>query len=215
MTNSSTEANVDWRLPAGKPDWLFGTGATRTERWVVWLGTAAAVAVLAATAAAQDAAWSWWQWALVLALTMDVAGGVPANSLATAKRLYHSPAPACQPLRRRLLRHHTSFSALHLHPFLVALVLPDASLRWAATWYLIALAGTVAVVRAPLYLHRPIAAAWTTAAVIAAPLVAAPVGLGWLGPVLVLKLVAAHAVREEPYRPQLTPASALTGQAHS
>jgi hypothetical protein len=40
-----------------------------------------------------------------------------------------------------------------------------------------------------------------TVGVIAAPLVAAPAGLTWFSPVLVLELVAAHAVREEPYRP--------------
>ena len=63
------------------------------------------------------------------------------------------------------------------------------------------LGGTVAVVAAPLYLRRPLAAAITTVAFIGAPLVDAPGALAWLGPVLVLKLVAAHAVREEPYRP--------------
>ena len=45
------------------------------------------------------------------------------------------------------------------------------------------------------------ALAIATVALISAPLVDAPDGLAWLGPVLVLKLVAAHAVREEPYRP--------------
>lgn len=137
---------------------------------------------------------------------MDVAGGVPANSLATAKRFYHSRVPSHLPVTQRLLRSHVGFSAVHLHPFAVV-VLPDASLRWAAAWYVVALFGTVAVVRAPLYLRRPVAAAWTTAAVIGAPLVAAPTGLAWLGPILVLKLVAAHAVREEPYRPELVPAA--------
>jgi hypothetical protein len=206
MTNLPPGTHVDWTLPPGEPDWLLGTGADHAERWVVWAGTAVAVAALVTAAAGQDPAWQWWQWALVLALTMDVAGGVPANSLATAKRFYHSSAPQDLPMIQRVLLSHIGFSAAHLHPFAVTLALPDASLRWAAAWYVVALMGTVAVVRVPLYLRRPVAAAWTTAAVIGAPLVAAPVGLAWLGPILVLKLVAAHAVREEPYRPAPVPA---------
>ncbi len=51
-------------------------------------------------------------------------------------------------------------------------------------------------------LRRPLAVAIATVVLISAPPVDAPDGLAWLDPVLVLKLVAAHAVREEPYRPE-------------
>lgn len=168
----------------------------------MWVATVVSVGAALAVAAAQGVDWSWWQWALVLVLTADVAGGVPANSLGTAKRLYHSPAPPGSPLRGRVLRNPVGFAALHFHPFLVAAAFADATWMWATAWYALALGGTVAVVAVPLYLRRPLAAALVTVALIAAPLLTAPKGLVWLGPVLVLKLVAAHAVREEPYRPE-------------
>lgn len=201
MTNSCQGARIDWTVPAGRPDWLLGAGAVRAERRTVWGASAVAAGAAVAVAAAQDVTWSWWQWSLVLVLTLDVAGGVVANALGSAKRFYHSPVPRGLPLPQRVVRDHVGFAALHVHPFVVAALLPDASWPWAAAWYLASLAGTVAVVRAPLYLRRPLAAAVVTVAVVAAPLVDAPAGLAWLGPVLVLKLVASHGVREEPYRP--------------
>ncbi|MBM7807497.1 hypothetical protein JOD57_003334 [Geodermatophilus bullaregiensis] len=201
MSERGDVAVVDWVVPAGRPDWLLGTGAVRAERWSVWAAAGLATGAVVGVAVVQDVPWQWWQWLVVLALTVDVAGGVPANALGTAKRLYHSPAPADLPPVRRFLRSPTGFSALHLHPFAVAALLPGASWTWALAWYLLCLAGTVLVVRAPLYLRRPLAAAVVTVALTGAPLVAAPAGLGWFGPLLVVKLVAAHAVREEPYRP--------------
>ncbi len=200
MTNFC-QAEIDWEVPDGSPDWLLGTGAVPRERRLVGTATVAPPAGVAAVAAAQEVAWSWWQWTLVLVLTVDVAGGVVANALGSAKRLYHSPVPPGLSLPQRVLRSHVGFAAVHVQPFVLAVLLPGATLGWAAAWYGGCLAGTAAVVRAPLYLRRPLAAAVVTVAVVAAPLAAAPAGLAWFGPVLALKLVAAHAVREEPYRP--------------
>jgi hypothetical protein len=200
MTNFC-QAEIDWEVPDGSPDWLLGTGAVPGERRLVGTATVATTAVAAAVAAAQEVTWSWWQWTLVLVLTVDVAGGVVANALGSAKRLYHSPVPPGLSLPQRVLRSHVGFAAVHVQPFVLAVLLPDATLGWAAAWYGVCLAGTAAVVRAPLYLRRPLAAAVVTVAVVAAPLAAGPAGLAWFGPVLALKLVAAHAVREEPYRP--------------
>ena len=201
MANSAPAAHIDWALPPGPTDWLMGTGVTRPERRVVLASTAVAAAALVAVAARQDVSWTWWQWVLAVALVVDVAGGVPANALSTAKRLYHrDPAPGL-PAAHRLARHHVTFAAVHVHVLVVALAFPDATPTWALWWYALPVAGTAVVVAAPLHLHRPLAAGTVTAAVIAAPLLDAPAGLAWLGPVLALKLVASHAVREEPYRP--------------
>ncbi len=197
----SPDTVIDWTAPPGRTDWLLGTGAVTAERVLVWLSTVLAVVALVVVAGSAGVDWTWWQWAVAVALTVDVAGGVPANALGTAKRLYHSPVPSGAALPERVLRDHVGFAALHVHPFLVVAAFPDATLPWAAAWYLTALAGTTAVVAVPLYLRRPLAAGITTVALVAAPLVDAPPGLAWLGPVLVLKLVVAHAVREEPYRP--------------
>lgn len=201
MANSRQAVIVDWTLPGGRKDWLLGPGAVPAERLLVWVATAVATGALVAVSAVQDVAWSWWQWALVLVLTVDVAGGVPANALGPAKRFYHSPVPLGLSRPQRVVRSHVGFAAVHVHPFVLTALIPDATWTWSISWYLVSLVGTAAVVAVPLYLRRPLAAAIATVALISAPLVDAPNGLAWLGPVLVLKLVAAHAVREEPYRP--------------
>lgn len=210
MTNPSHEATVDWTIPEGRPDWLLGGGSVPAERLLVGAATVVAAGALVVVALLQDAAWSWWQWALVLAITVDVAGGVPANALGSAKRFYHSPPPPRLPIAQRVVRSHVGFAALHVHPFLLAALLPDGTVRWAGAWYLLCLGGTAAVMAVPLFLRRPLAAAIVTVALVAAPLVDAPAGLTWFGPVLMLKLVAAHAVREEPYRPMKSAAGSPT-----
>ncbi len=164
----------------------------------MWAATALLTALVVIVA---DVSWTAWQWAVVVVLTIDVAGGVVANSLGTAKRFYHSSPPATAGPVARMVHHPVGFAAVHIQPFIVAAAVPDASWAWAATWWAGALAGTVLVVATPLYLQRAVAGAVVTTALIAAPLVSDPTGLAWFGPVLVLKLVGAHAVREEPYRP--------------
>lgn len=192
---------IDWTIPAGPTDWLLGTGATRLERVVVWSCAAAGTAAAAGVALHFGVAWRWWQWLLVLLVALDLLGGAPANALSTAKRLYHSaPPPGAHPLNR-LVRHPFGFSALHLHPFVLAALLPGGTWVWGLAWYLGGLAGTAFVVLAPAYVRRAVAFAVVALLLVLAPLVAPPDGLQWFGPVLVVKLVLAHAVREEPYRP--------------
>lgn len=192
-------AVIDWHVPDDRPDWLLGTGATRTERITVWTATALITAVALMVA---DESWALWQWLVVAVLTIDVAGGVVANSLGTAKRFYHSPLPATAGHLTRVVHNPIGFAVIHVQPFIVALALPDAGWAWAATWWGAALVGTILVTSAPLYLERAVAASVVTTVLIASPLLDHPSGLWWFGPVLVLKLVGAHAVREEPYRPE-------------
>lgn len=189
---------IDWTRPAGKPDWLMGTGTTSRERLLVWAITG--VGLVAGIWLGSDQ-WHWWQWAVVVFLVVDVVGGVTANALSTAKRQYHGPSPAHLTGAGRVLRSSRLFTLAHLHPFLVAIALPDATWTWALYWYLGCLAAVLLVHAVPLYLQRPTAFAALTALLMVAPAVAAPEGLMWFGPVLAVKLVAAHAVREEPYRP--------------
>lgn len=188
---------VDWRPPPGPPGWLVGAGTTRGER--VLVGVATVLGTALAAAGGSDA-WRWWQWALVLVVAVDVVGGVAANALATAKRQYHGPTSASG-AAARVLRHPVAFTAAHVHPFVLALVLPGGAWPWAAFWYACCVTGVAAVHAAPLHLARPVAFAVLGTLLVAAPLVDAPAGLAWFGPLLACKLVAAHAVREEPYRP--------------
>ncbi len=197
----SQDVVVSWRMPAGRPDWLMGTGVTAVERGLVWAAAVAGLGVVALVALAKGVVWSWAQWLLVAVVVLDVVGGVAANALGSAKRFYHSPPPAGAGRLRRLLHHPVGFTAAHLHPFVLAALLPGGTWAWATGWYLGCLLAVVAVGRIPIHLARPLASALVALLVLAAPLLTAPDGLGWFGPVLALKLVLSHAVREEPYRP--------------
>jgi hypothetical protein len=201
MSAPGGAVRVDWTLPPGRVDWLTGSGATRGEQAAVWAVALAALGVVVAAAQREGTAWSWWQWLLVGALVLDVVGGVVANALGTAKRLYHGPVPAGAGPVGRFVHHHVRFTALHVHPLVLVPLLPGATLTWALTWYVTCLAGVALVTRLPLHLQRPAALGVLAIALVLAPVVAAPDSLAWFGPVLVAKLVVAHAVREEPYRP--------------
>ena len=202
MSSTDTQARhrVVWELPAGKPDWLFGTGATRTERSLVWLSVLVAFAAIVAVSRVNDREWAWWQWALLLVLVVDVVGGVVANSLGSAKRFYAQEPSAAAGLRRFALN-HVVFAAGHLHLFAVVAAFGIGHWPWAVYWYLACLVSVAAVRSSPLYLQRAVAAGAMTLAVILGGAVQGPAGLVWLGPVLMLKLVVAHSVTEAPFRP--------------
>lgn len=196
-------ATVDWRLPAGqRDDWLFGTGATGIEQGLVWVGGLLGLGLIVwQGVVAPPAGWAWWHYLLSAVIVLDVAGGAVANALGTAKRLYF--APLREPASRwtRLLHNHLGFTALHLHPLVIAALYPGAHIWWGVLWYLVALLGVLAVRLSPLYLARPVAMLVFTAAMLLQSVIAAPVGWAWFVPVFLAKLVLAHAVREEPYRP--------------
>jgi hypothetical protein len=180
----------------------MGTGATPIERAQVW-ATAVAGTFLAVLIAAQaDVDWAWWQWLVVATLAVDLIGGPVANALGSAKLLYHRPLPTEASPLQRLAHNPVAFTAIHVQPFVAAALLPDDRWAWAATTYASALAGVLCVRAAPLYLARPIAFSVTVTSVLLQQLVAAPLGLGWLGPILVVKLVLAHALPEPAYRPE-------------
>ncbi|WP_210479574.1 hypothetical protein [Naasia sp. SYSU D00948] len=198
------ESQVDWRRPAGRPDALFGSGARPVEKALALAGAAGAVVVVLGVVAATDSdIWAVWQYVLAAVLVADLAGGVVANGLNSAKRDHFSPEPdVAEPASARLVRRHVLFTALHLQPVLIALLFPGPGLWWGVLWYLVTLAAVVAVRRSPLYLQRPVALLACTLVAVTGPLVPAPYGFWWLPVILVLKLALAHAVQEEPYRPR-------------
>lgn len=192
---------VDWTIPQGKPDWLFGTGVTKTEKNVVWATVVAGAMAVAFATIDLGVDWTWWQWLVVFVVVFDVVGGVPANSLGTAKRLYaNDPVPGGG-LAQRFALDHVLFTAAHVHLFVVALMFGAEDWAWAGYWYGIALGSVIVIRRVPVYLQRPSALAVFTVALIGSGVIVGPAGLAWLGPVLALKLLVAHAVTEAPFRP--------------
>ena len=190
------------RHQKGRVDWLYGLGATARERTLVkatWMGALAVLAFAWVLDHGQvRSELSWWQLLVAGLLVIDVAGGVAANATDAAKRLYHGPLPADVGRLGRLVHGHVTFAALHVHPIAVGLLFPGAGWWWGPVWYLTVLAGVVLVRKVPADIERPTAVAIATVAIVISTLIPAPLGFAWFPAVLVLKLVVAHAVAEQP-----------------
>ncbi|MBK0420274.1 hypothetical protein JD276_14665 [Leucobacter sp. CSA1] len=194
---------VNWAVSPGKPDPIFGTGATRAEKSLANITGLVGAAGITALALGTNASWNWAQYVLAAILSFDVVGGVIANGLNSAKRDHfgsHGETP--ESFGMKLVRRPILFSALHLHPILIALAFAPTLWWWGAFWYLFTLAGTIAVRRSALYLQRPVALAFCALAGITAFFTPAPDLWEWLPVLLTMKLVLAHSVQEEPYRPE-------------
>jgi hypothetical protein len=198
----SSDGTVDWSAPDAKADAIFGAGATRAERGLAnGVGLVGAVVIVVA-AWVSGADWNVWLFLVAAVLAFDVVGGVVANGLNAAKRDHFGPPSAtAKTIGGRLVRHPIAFTALHVHPIVVGLLYPPHLWWWGIPWYLAILAGTVAVRFAPLYLQRPVALGLCALVALVSSLTPAPDLWGWLPVMLALKLVLAHAVQEEPYRP--------------
>lgn len=197
-------ARIDWTY-SGPANLFMGTGASAAELWLGW-GAAAGGCALVALAdwAPSGPGWTWWQYVLAALFAFDVFGGVVANALNSCKRLYHAPVKPDEPgLLRLLKRHPLAFTALHVHAPLIVLAFPGAGWTFGAFWYLGAVAAHAAILSTPLYLQRPLSFVLIAAGVVVnGTLVPAPPGFAWFGPLITIKLLYAHGVREEPYRPR-------------
>lgn len=203
----SSSSAVDWRAPDAKADAIFGAGATRAEKALANGVGLVGAAVLVVAAWATDAAWNIWLVLVAAVLAFDVVGGVVANGLNAAKRDHFGPPSATAgTVGGRLVRHPIVFTALHVHPVIVGLLYPPHLWWWGIPWYLAILAATVLVRVAPLYLQRPVALGCCALVALGSSLTPAPDLWAWLPVMLALKLVLAHAVQEEPYRPAARPA---------
>lgn len=146
------------------------------------------------------AAYGWRLWLLIF-LVFDVLGGVVANMLNFCKRHYHSPPKPSEGGFARLVKRPMAFTLLHIHPIIVAWAFWE-SIWLGVGWYIALLLSVVVTLNVPLYLRRPIA----TAIVVTVSLISLyglgyGEGLEWFIPALFFKIVLAHCVREEPYRP--------------
>ncbi|WP_109209756.1 MULTISPECIES: hypothetical protein [Microbacterium] len=193
---------VDWTAPDAKADAIFGAGATAAEKGMAngvglaWAGIITLVAWL------NGAPWNVLHYIVAAVIAFDVVGGVVANGLNAAKRDHFGPPSAtAKTALGRLVRHPVVFAALHIHPIIVGIFYPPHLWWWGPLWYLAILGGTVIVRSVPLYLERPAALGFVALATMVAAYSPAPALWGWLPVMMALKLVLAHAVQEEPYRP--------------
>ncbi|MCE7997443.1 MAG: hypothetical protein HEP70_01155 [Rhodobiaceae bacterium] len=179
----------------GYIDRLLGPGATAAEYAIQMLLPGAAT--IAAYFFAQEAfpAWPWWKLLIYCVLVFDIVGGIVTNATSSAKRWFHRDT--------QTWRDHLGFVALHIVQIaIVATLFRD--LDWSYGVFLSAylLSAAALILMLPLYLQRPVALF-----LVAMGMVLELYGWGpstevpWFTAFLLLKLLAAHLLREEPYRP--------------
>jgi hypothetical protein len=163
---------------------LIAPGATPGERL---LGYGAGVAgALFAGCLAAHAGFSFWALLLVAAVGFDVFGGIVVNATRSGSRRFHGPNT------RKWSA--LGFVAAHVHPFVLALLLPQ-EMPWLTAIVMysgIALA-TVLVILAPEALRQPVAfaAAALLIAMAASVFPTAPVII-WILLLLIVKLLLSH-----------------------
>jgi hypothetical protein len=125
----------------------------------------------------------------------DLAGGVVANAAGPAKAWYHRPGQG--------FWQHLGFVAVHIIDIaLVAGLFRGMDWAYAGGVYGYLLLATIVVLRVPLYLQRPVALLLYGGAILLdVYLFPATAGMEWFVPVLFLKLLVAHVLREAPFRP--------------
>lgn len=129
-----------------------------------------------------------WQVALLALVGFDLFGGVVVNATVTGSRRFHAPGTP----RRGLV----AFTAVHVHPLVVAALVPGLPWSTALVTYTGILAVVVVVaVLVPDAVRAPVAFAGSAVLVALLVTVLAPEPwVAWIGPLLVLKLVLSHSL---------------------
>lgn len=194
---------ISWNPPApraglaGMWDRFVGPGLTTAETWLVVGGTLGLTTVIGLLSVVRQPLLNWTalQIGVALLLAFDLGGGIVTNALSGCKRWYHRPGQGW--------RAHLGFVALHaLHPALVAWLFLNGDWLYFLVAYGFLLVTAVIILRAPLYLQRPLALLiYAVALLMAFYLLPTPAGLEWFLPFLYLKLLVAHILPETPFQP--------------
>lgn len=194
------DTRINWKYE-GKPDFVNGTGAYFEEKLLGYGASLIIPAFLLSFMATGQVDWNPLQSAIALLLAFDVGGGVISNTLNSGKRFYHSPVKAEEGRLGKVLKNKGLFSLLHVHPIVVYALFDFAGVWQGILWYGLFLASAATVITAPLYLKRPLAILILTVVILLNFYIIASVpGFEWLMPLLFLKIIYGHLVKEEPYR---------------
>lgn len=193
--------NIDWQLPKARSgflggiDKLIGPGATKAEKNIQLYLPFLAGLVMLTYAWSVDLGWSLSQFVVAGMLTVDIVGGIITNATSSAKRWFHREGEG--------FKQHMSFIALH---FTQLTLFSWAFLNMDLVWVLLVggymMFACALVLKMPLYLQRPVALSlYSVSIVLSLYGFQSAIGLEWFLPLLFLKLLVSHILKEEPYRP--------------
>lgn len=196
---------IDWHPPRprrgllGRWDAFIGPGATITEEWLQLLGGLVLAALVSLCFVFRfPGSPSSAQVIVMILLAFDLSGGIVTNATAPAKRWYHRPGQG--------LRQHLTFVLPHgIHLVLVAWLFPGSPWWWFPLFYSYLVGTTLLVLAVPLYLQRPVAFLCYAWVIVLNIIVGSPLGLEWVVPLLFLKLLLSHLLKEAPFRPAPEP----------
>ncbi|WP_323173649.1 hypothetical protein [Natrialba sp. PRR66] len=171
-------------------DRLVGPTATSTEQALTAAFAVLATGVVCGYAIASDIGWSWFQFAVVGVITLDVAGGIPANATSSGYRWWHRPEKSNWD--------HLLFVAVHVHPFVLAALFAGVTWGEAMVIYGYLLVAAATVLRVDVSVRRAsslaLFALWL---LVTSSIQILPIGLEWFTPLLYLKLLVSHLVGGE------------------
>lgn len=171
-------------------DRLVGSNATVLEN-AGTLGSAALGAVIGAAGGNFSGDPGRLKRVTAAVMGADLIGGIWANATPTARRLYHG--------RGQGTRENLAFSAVHLHPFLVAALYRERDWHFALTNYVYMLTATAIISKSPAPYRLAVALALYLGAVrMNSSLLNPTPGLEWFAPVYFLKLLVSHAAGQTP-----------------
>ena len=183
--SGSTSTSAPRRGLSGVWDRLAGPGATRAENALNLAWTLLFTAGVIVYTLLGPLEWTALQLMVVAVFALDLAGGASVNASPTARRWWHRPSQGA--------REHFSFVALHVHPFVLALLFAGFSWGSAALIYGYLLVAALTILAAPRDLQRPVAfIAYALALLLSFYVLSVPAGLEWFAPLYYLKLLVAH-----------------------
>ncbi|MBY8999542.1 MAG: hypothetical protein KGD64_01380 [Candidatus Heimdallarchaeota archaeon] len=179
----------------GEWDKFIGPGANKVELLLI-LGIALiAGLVMLFFGIFGNLNWNILQIILATLIAVDLGGGVVANAASPAKRWYHREGQG--------FWKHMIFVLFHIYSFIVAFLFRPTDWVYGIVIYGYLIISSIIIILIPLYLQRPTSVILFSGAIMinwygfsSTP------GLEWFIPVLFLKLLLGHLVKEEPYRPE-------------
>ncbi|BBM82282.1 hypothetical protein [Candidatus Uabimicrobium amorphum] len=177
----------------GKIEKVVGPGMSKTELVVVFASGTVAATMMIAFSVYKDPQWSLLQTIIATLLVFDLVGGAVCNATSPTKRWYHR-AQSSRQSRILFVVGHAAY------PFLVAWLFRAMDWKYFCVVYGYLCFSAVIVAFTALYLQRCVAVLILCGAIfIDSYIFTLTPGFEWFIPILFLKLIVGHMVKEEPY----------------